>query len=85
MRNFTAQLSTLLAIVALMFAACQPDTPPADDPIPDDPNPENPLPDDPQPDDPQPDDPQPEADFAIEFEVPSNRVCMGGRPQHILP
>ena len=76
MRNFTAQLSTLLAIVALMFAACQPDTPPADDPIPDDPNPENPLPDDPQPDDPQPDDPQPEADFAIEFEELTGTNCI---------
>ena len=70
MRDFTARLSTLFAIMALMFAACQPETPPADEPNPDD-NTEKP---DPKPD-PDPD-PQPETEFAIEFEELTGTSCI---------
>lgn len=64
MRDFTAMLSMLLAIVALMFAACENETPPVDDSNDDD-NQEEPKPE-----------PLPEVDFVIEFEELTGTNCI---------
>lgn len=73
MRDYTSKLSLLFASVALFFAACQPETPPADDPAEDNPGQEQPTPDpDPDPD-PTPD---PNADFVIEIEELTGINCI---------
>lgn len=51
----------MVALVATLFVACEPDTPVV--PTPEDPTPENPLPDDPEPDDPKPEEPTIEDNF----------------------
>lgn len=71
MRDYTSKLSLLFASVALFFAACQPETPPADDPAEDNPGQEQPTPDpDPDPD------PDPNADFVIEIEELTGINCI---------